>query len=197
MNYKEIDAALAALEQNSALLEETYVENGGEVTEETELLEEENEYLSVLLTTEGMDTLGRYMKRKEDEKARIKAEIDCLTRQMRAAERTMDNIKFKANLILMKTGKEKVKGSLYSFTPYTSETTSVDKNVLKDMFQEKVETILRSTGAIPEDVTITLGASASALSEGAELPAYFVKTYKPTCKFIKPRANKELKAKEA
>ena len=39
MDYKELQDILSTLEYTSYKLEETYVENEGEVTEETELME--------------------------------------------------------------------------------------------------------------------------------------------------------------
>ena len=64
MNNNEIKAALAALSETMFLLEEEYMENGGEVTEYTATMEANIERLKILLTTEGVDSLGRWMKSK-------------------------------------------------------------------------------------------------------------------------------------
>ena len=58
MDYKELQDILSTLEYTSYKLEETYVENEGEVTEETELMEGEITAMKTLLNTEGVDLLG-------------------------------------------------------------------------------------------------------------------------------------------
>ena len=49
MNNKDINAVLAALNESVFLLEEEYMENGGEVTESTEQQEQYIESLKALL----------------------------------------------------------------------------------------------------------------------------------------------------
>ena len=74
MHYNDIQSAMAALyhanENFNALMEE----NGGELTPEAEDLESVKNALADLLTGEGIDSLGRWLKSKEDEKAMYKAE---------------------------------------------------------------------------------------------------------------------------
>ena len=65
MNNKDINAALAALNEGMCLLEEEYIENGGEVTETTEAMEAQIESIRTLLEGEGIDSLGRWLKTKE------------------------------------------------------------------------------------------------------------------------------------
>ena len=50
MDYKEMNQVLADLDQAMVTLEETYIENEGEVTEETEQLEVQISGLKELLT---------------------------------------------------------------------------------------------------------------------------------------------------
>lgn len=190
MDYKELQDILSTLEYTSYKLEETYVENEGEVTEETELMEGEITAMKTLLNTEGVDLLGRWLKGKEDRKKALKAEKDYLTRQMEAIDKTIEFIKTKMNEVMTATGQEKIKGSLgYSFALSTSTKTEVDKEMLKEYYQEAVNEALKDI--LPADVSVTLTASVSKLEEGAELPDYYSRTETPTIRFTKPRAKKE------
>jgi hypothetical protein len=193
MNNNDIKSALAELSTTMFLLEEEYMENGGEVTEYTATMEANIERLKVLLTTEGVDSLGRWLKSQEDRNKTLKAERDSINRQIKSCENTIDYIKTMVNRVLGMTEQEKVKGTLYSFTTTTSETTSVDKEILNKKFFEAVEKKLRGgkRPVIPVDVTITLGASIKNVPEGAEIPAYYIHSSKPSVKFTKPRASKE------
>lgn len=193
MNNNDIKSALAELSTTMFLLEEEYMENGGEVTEYTATMEANIERLKVLLTTEGVDSLGRWLKSQEDRNKTLKAERDSINRQIKSCENTIDYIKTMVNRVLGMTEQEKVKGTLYSFTITTSETTSVDKEILNKKFFEAVEKKLRGgkKPVIPVDVTITLGASIKNVPEGAEIPAYYIHSSKPSVKFTKPRASKE------
>ena len=192
MDYKEMNQVLADLDQAMVTLEETYIENEGEVTEETEQMEAQISGLKELLTGEGIDLLGGWLKAKEDRKKSLKAEKDYITRQMSAIDETIDFIKTKVNQILVATGQEKVKGSRgYSFAATTSTKTEVNKDVLKDLFQEAVNEAVADI--LPPDVTITLGASVSKLPNDPDLilPAWYTQTEKPSVRFTKPRASKE------
>ena len=190
MTYNEFKDALAQLDWASYHLEETYCENEGEVTEETEKMETEIEALKQLLNTDGVDYLGRWLKGKEDRKKALKAEKDYVTRQIEAVDNTIAFIKAKITELMKATGCDKVKGGLgYSFATSVSTKTEVNKDLLKELYQDKVEKAL--WGIIPEDVTVTLGASVSRLDEDSELPAYYNRTETPTVRFTKPRASKE------
>ena len=116
MDYKELQDILSTLEYTSYKLEETYVENEGEVTEETELMEGEITAMKTLLNTEGVDLLGRWLKGKEDRKKALKAEKDYLTRQMEAIDKTIEFIKSQMFKVMVATGQEKIKGDLGSTT---------------------------------------------------------------------------------
>lgn len=190
MDYKELQDILSTLEFTSYKLEETYVENEGEVTEETELMEGEITAMKTLLNTEGVDLLGRWLKGKEDRKKALKAEKDYLTRQMEAIDKTIEFIKTKMNEVMTATGQEKIKGSLgYSFALSTSTKTEVDKELLNTYYLSKVQEAVKDI--IPADVTITLGASVSKLEDGDLLPDYYKVKETPTIRFTKPRAKKE------
>ena len=192
MDYKEMNQVLANLDQAISTLEETYIENEGEVTEETERMEAEISGLQELLSTEGIDLLGGWLKAKEDKKKSLKAEKDYIARQMAAIDETIDFIKTKVNQILVATGQEKVKGARgYSFAATISSKTEVNKDVLKDIFQDEVNEAVKDI--LPPDVTITLGASVSKLPDDPDfiLPPWYNRTEKPSVRFTKPRASKE------
>lgn len=194
MDYKEMNQILATLDQATLALEETYMENEGEITEETEQMEQEISGLQELLTTEGIDLLGGWLKAKEDKKKSLKAEKDYITRQMAAIDETIEFIKTKVNQVLVATGQEKVKGDRgYSFAATTSVKTEVDKDVLKALYADKVEEAIRSAH-VPAYVGVSLTASTTkakelGLQEGDE--EIFVTTEKPSVRFTKPRASKE------
>lgn len=191
MDYKEIQDLLSALDYASYKLETLYVENEGEVTEETELLEGQVSAMRALLNGEGVDSLGRWLKGKEDKKKAIKAEKDYLTRQMEAIDKTISFIKAKINEVMTATGCEKVKGELgYSFATTVSKTTEVDKALLNEWYYKDIDQALVELG-VPDWVTITLGAKVSDVPEDEELPACFKVTETPTVRFTKPRATKE------
>lgn len=194
MDYKELNQVLADLDQAIANLETLYIEGEGEITEETEQKEQEICGLQDLLTHDGIDLLGGWLKSKEDRKKALKAEKDYITRQMAALDQTIDFIKGKVNEVLIATGQEKVKGDRgYSFAASINTKTEVDKDILKEHYADKVEHAIRKAG-IPEYVGVSLTASSTKASElgvqeGDE--GIFVTTSTPSVRFIKPMASKE------
>lgn len=194
MDYKEMNQVLADLDQAMVTLEETYIENEGEVTEETEQMEAQISGLKELLTGEGIDLLGGWLKAKEDRKKSLKAEKDYITRQMAAIDETIEFIKTKVNQILVATGQEKVKGARgYSFAATISSKTEVDKDVLKRCYGDLVEDAIRKAG-VPAYIGVSLTASSTkAKEEGVQDgdEEIFVTTEKPSVRFTKPRASKE------
>lgn len=194
MDYKELNQALATLDQATIALEETYMENEGEITEETEQMEQEISGLQELLTTEGIDLLGGWLKAKEDKKKSLKAEKDYITRQMDAIDETIDFIKDKVTEVMKATGQEKIKGDRgYSFTATHSVKTDVDKDVLKALYADKVEEAIRAAH-IPAYVVVSLTASSTKANELGVLEGdeeIFSTTEKDTVTFRKPKASKE------
>lgn len=193
MNNTEIRDALYKLQQMEFLLDEEYENNGGEVTDFTEQQEESIAALRELLTTEGVDSLGRWLKSKEDEIKTLKAEKDAVTRKINAVNNTIDYIKTQVNLLMTKTGVEKVKGTFYSFAPTTSVKTEVDKELLKALYEDKVKSALVDA-MIPAYIGFTLTASATKAKEygvRAEDAGLFTETSSPSVRFTKPRATKE------
>ena len=194
MDYKELNQALATIDQATIALEETYMENEGEITEETEQMEQEISGLQELLTTEGIDLLGGWLKAKEDKKKSLKAEKDYITRQISAIDETIDFIKDKVTEVMKATGQEKIKGDRgYSFTATHSVKTDVDKDVLKALYADKVEEAIRAAH-IPAYVGVSLTASSTKANELGVLEGdeeIFSTTEKDTVTFRKPKASKE------
>ena len=194
MDYKEMNQVLATLDQATIALEETYMENEGEITEETEQMEQEISGLQELLTTEGIDLLGGWLKAKEDKKKSLKAEKDYITRQMAAIDETIAFIKDKVTEVMKATGQEKIKGDRgYSFTTTHSVKTDVDKDILKALYADKVEEAIRAAH-IPAYVGVSLTASSTKANELGVLEGdeeIFSTTEKDTVTFRKPKAIKE------
>lgn len=194
MDYKELNQVLATLDQATIALEETYMENEGEITEETKHMEQEISGLQELLTTEGIDLLGGWLKAKEDKKKSLKAEKDYITRQISAIDETIDFIKDKVTEVMKATGQDKIKGDRgYSFTATHSVKTDVDKDVLKALYADKVEEAIRAAH-IPAYVGVSLTASSTKANELGVLEGdeeIFSTTEKDTVTFRKPKASKE------
>ena len=194
MDYKEMNQILAELDQAINSLEELYIEGGGEITEETEQMEEHISGLKELLTKDGIDLLGAWLKAKEDRKKSLKAERDYITRQMAAIDETIEFIKGKVNQILVATGQEKIKGDRgYSFAATTSVKTEVDKDVLKTIYADRIEEAIRNAH-IPAYVGVTLTASSTKAAEFGVVEGdeeIFHTTETPSVRFTKPRASKE------
>lgn len=196
MNNKEINSLIESLNASMWAFENYMVENDGVCDEASDQMEEQIGILKELLTTEGIDSLGRWLKAKEDEIKSLKAEKDYITRKINAATGTIDYIKTQMNKILTAAQMQEIKGANgYKFQVTTSIKTEVDKEILKELFLDKVEKKLRGgkNPVIPADVTFSLGASVSLVPEGAVLPSYYKRTSSPSCKFTKPRASKEAK----
>ena len=194
MDYKEMNQVLADLNQAMVTLEETYIENEGEVTEETEQMEAQISGLKELLTHDGIDLLGGWLKAKEDKKKSLKAEKDYITRQVAAIDETIEFIKDKITEVMKMTGQEKIKGDRgYSFTASHSVKTEVDKDVLKALYADKVEEAIRAAG-VPDYVGVSLTASCSKVGDDGLSACdenLFVTTEKDTVTFRKPKASKE------
>lgn len=194
MDYKELNQVLANLDQAMVTLEDLYIENEGEVTEQTEQMEHEISGLQELLTKDGIDLLGGWLKAKEDKKKSLKAEKDYITRQIAAIDETIEFIKTKINQVMEATGQEKIKGDRgYSFAATISTKTEVDKDLLKVIYADKVEEAIRAAH-VPAYIGVSLTASSTKASELGVVEGdegIFVTTEKPSVRFTKPRASKE------
>lgn len=194
MDYKELQQALSQLEEVMNNLEELYIVNEGECTEESERMEVEVDTLKELLSGDGIDMLGRWLKSKEDRKKALKAEKDYITRQMASIDNGIEYIKSMINKVMVATGLEKVKGDRgYSFATTTSTKTDINKDVLKALYADKVEEAIRSAH-IPAYVGVTLTASSTKATELGVVEGdedIFVTMSKPSVRFGKPKANTE------
>lgn len=194
MDYKELQQALSQLEEVMNNLEELYILNEGECTEESERMEVEVDTLKELLSGDGIDMLGRWLKSKEDKKKSLKAEKDYLTRQMASIDKGIEYIKSMINKVMVTTGLEKVKGDRgYSFATTTSTKTDINKDVLKALYADKVEEAIRSAH-IPAYVGVSLTASSTKATELGVVEGdedIFVTMSKPSVRFGKPKANTE------
>lgn len=194
MNNKEINSLIESLNASMWAFENYMVENDGVCDEASDQMEEQIGILKELLTTEGIDSLGRWLKAKEDEIKSLKAEKDYITRKINAATGTIDYIKTQMNKILTAAQMQEIKGANgYKFQVTTSTKTEVDKDVLKALYADKVEEAIRAAH-VPAYVGVTLTASSTKAAdlgvvEGDE--EIFVTTEKPTIRFTKPRAGKE------
>ena len=189
-----MNQVLANLDRAMHTLEDLYIEGEGEITEETEELEAQISSLKVLLSGEGIDLLGGWLKAKEDKKKSLKAERDYITRQMNAIDETIEFIKTKVNQVMVATGQEKIKGDRgYSFATTISTKTEIDKDVLKALYADKVEEAIRAAH-VPAYVGVSLTASATKANELGILEGdeeIFSTTEKDTVTFRKPKASKE------
>ena len=194
MDYKELQQALSQLEEVMNNLEELYILNEGECTEESDKMEVEVDTLKGLLSKDGIDMLGRWLKSKEDRKKSLKAEKDYITRQMTSIDKGIEYIKSMINKVMVATGQEKVKGDRgYSFATTISTKTDINKDVLKALYADKVEEAIRSAH-IPAYVGVSLTASSTKATELGIVEGdedIFVTMSKPSVRFGKPKANTE------
>lgn len=193
MNNIEIREAISKLQEMEYYLEEEYQNNGGEITDYTESQESAIAALRELLTTEGVDSLGRWLKAKEDQIKALKAEKDSVTRKISKVNDTIDYIKEQINMVMTQTGMDKVKGTFYSFTPTTSVKTEIDKEMLKAFYEQRVKDAMIQAH-IPVYIGVTLTASATKAKEFGVLEddrEMFQEKSTPSVRFVKPRAVKE------
>lgn len=194
MNNKEINSLIESLNASMWAFENYMVENDGVCDEASDQMEERIGILKELLTTEGIDSLGRWLKAKEDEIKSLKAEKDYITRKINAATGTIDYIKTQMNKILTAAQMEEIKGANgYKFQVTTSTKTEVDKDILKTIYADRIEEAIRAAH-IPAYVDVTLTASSTKAAEFGIVEGdeeIFHTTEKPSVRFTKPRASKE------
>lgn len=197
MKAKEVQEITERLREEKWRLQRELEENGGEVTEAVLTRQQTIADLKALLRSpEGVDSLGRLMRSNKDEIDTIKGEMKFLGNQVKQIEGYNEWLLEVANEAMEEMDEDKVKGALgYSFTRHTSVTTEVDKAMLKELFYEKAIEAIRKTD-IPQDVTITLSASVSALPEGAELPEWYNVSSVGRATLRMPRKPKEPKKDE-
>lgn len=193
MNNKEINSMIETLNVTMWTFEDYMMENEGICDETSDQMEEQIAVIKELLTTEGVDSLGRWLKAKEDEIKTLKAEKDSVNRKISAVNNTIDYIKTQINKVMVQTGTEMVKGTFYSFKPTTSVKTEVNKELLKAIYEDKVKDAL-IMAHIPCYVGVSLTASATKAKEFGVVEGdeeLFNETSTPSVRFTKPRASKK------
>lgn len=190
MNYQDIQSALAALYHTTNNFNEMMEETGGEYTPEAEELEGVKNALEDLLSTEGVDSLGRWLKAKEDEKATYKAEKAACDRRIKSVDKTIDFIKTEIGRVLRATGQEKVKGVFYTFKQATSTKTSFDAEALDEKYLDLVTEAARAAG-LPGSVDVALKTTATRLAADENLASLVSVDETETSSYIKPKKEKE------
>ena len=186
--YKDVREAVYRLKHIQFLLNNTCEENGGEVTEETMELEEMKETVLFILENGGIDKLARLLNSVKADIDQYKAEQDFIKRQQKKSEDFQEDILECINVAMEQLGEEKIKSSFgYSFSQHVASSTKPDTKLIKELFYEDVERVIREAGVCPEHITFTLSASSSKLKEGEEMPDYFTTTSRARATFRKPR----------
>ena len=189
MKYKDIQDALATLNRLSLELEDQYIENEGEVTEETEELEARKAAIEDLLQNDGIDALGRWLKVKEDEVKMWKAEKAAADRKVKSAQNTVDFVKAKIAEVMAVTGMDKAKGSFYSFTKYVSEKSSVNQDEVDRLYLDAATSAAHDAG-LPAYIDVVLKTNTTALKEWGATDLINTDTA-DAVRFTKPRGGKE------
>lgn len=192
MNNKEINNAIAELYRTANTLEELYIENEGEVTEEAAEMEDQVEAIKALLNGDGIDSLGRWLAGKQQEAELLKAEKAAIDRKMKAVGNTIEYIKFQVGQVLRATGCEKAKGLAYSFAQATSTKTTIRQEEIEKDWLEVANRLAHSTG-MPDCITIQLKTTTTGLKEWAvshkgQGLGYLEENTTDTIRFTKPRA---------
>ena len=195
MNYQEIQEALGTLARLSEELENQYIENEGEVTPEAEALEEQKAAVAGLLEGDGIDSLGRWLKAKEDEMKTWKAEKDAAARKVKSVQNTIDFIKAIISEVMKAVGTDKVKGSYYGFTAYVSEKNTVNMDELNERWLGIAEKGAREMG-LPGYIDVELKTSVSKIQDWAPTHdgqgvAFLETATADAVRFTKPRAGKD------
>lgn len=190
MKYTEIMEAVADLGRVTFDLETAFEENGGELNDDTYALQLTQEALQTLLKTDGIDSLGRWLKAKQDEIATAKAEKAAADRRIKALQNTEDFIKREILSVMNYTHTEEAKGSFYKFTIYESKKTSVNIAALEDEYLAKVRAAARAAG-LPECIDIQLKTTTGNLEAAGDMERFIDRETGDAIKFTKPRAAKE------
>ena len=195
MDYKTIQDSLATLARLSEELENEYIENEGEVTPEAEAMEEQKAAVAGLLQGDGIDSLGRWLKAKEDEIKTWKAEKDAATRKVKSVQNTIDFIKAVISEVMKAVGTDKVKGNYYGFTSNVSEKNTVDMDELNERWLGIAEKGAREMG-LPGYIDVELKTSVTKIQDWAPTHdgqgvAFLETATADAVRFTKPRASKE------
>lgn len=190
MTIREINELIEGIRRSSCELEDIYIENEGEVTEDAVRTEAVIDRLKELLAGEGIDALGRWLKAKEDELAAAKAEARVARLRVKSVENTVAYIKGRVGDALDALGEEKAKGSYYSFARSVSSKSSVDIEEINKAYLAQVDFAARKVG-LPTCIDIVLKTTTTALNEAGLGEHYIIVDEAPAVRFGKPRKDKE------
>ena len=191
MTIAEIHEALAVLTETAQALEAEYIESGGVMTEQTEAMQARLAAEKELLTSQGVDELGRWLKAKQDQIAAAKAEVAAAQARVKSLQQTEDYIKSEVAYLLAVIGMEEAKGTYYSFSRYQSRSTSVQQEKLDEAYLAIVTAAARKAG-LPDCIDVALKTTTSRLKEaGDKFSDMWLESVSPSVKFSKPRAVKE------
>ena len=186
MEYREIKNLLDQLSELKDRREDALIDNGGEITEDVLNIEKEIEGIVLKLLDDGIDDLGRWLYYLQSKEEMLKAEAASISAKRKANVASMDFILAMIDLILIKTERKKVKGTLYSFTEQISTTVSSDDEAIKNEYLQIAEKAIRDAG-VPDYIKLSISGNVTAAKSLEEMPRFFRVTSKPRAKFTKPR----------
>lgn len=190
MKPSEINEKLYRLSWLRDQLEAMYMENEGEVTEETEQIEEEIGIIQSLLDEEP-DELGRYLVSLEDSVARFKAEENAIAARRKRLESYMEFVRATARkLVVAQEGRTEIKGQLYKFKATKSVKTKPNADAINEEYLEPIKKALEPLG-LPTWLIVDIDASVTiAKGEGPLEERFFTVTESEALSFTKPRKTK-------
>lgn len=189
MTSREINTLLQDLSALCNALEWAFVEGGGEVTEETASYEEAIKDVKELLMNDGVDSLGRWLKTKQDERVTLEEEKAKIDRMMKANDRTVEHILSTIDAVMNACGMDQAKGMLYSFKRSTSTTHTANTDLIDQRYAEKVSEAAKAAG-LPAWLRVKISPSYKLVPEGVETDE-FITTITPTIRFNKPKKIKK------
>ena len=189
MTSKEINEKIHEISEMSMALEEAFIENGGEMTDETDEMDGYVSVLKDLLMNDGVDSLGRWLKSKEDQKAALKDEKAKIDRMIKATDRSIEYIKNLIDAVLFACKTDKAQGLLYSFTRTISTTHTADTDLIEERYADKVNEIAEEAG-LPVWLKVKVIPSWSLVPKDVETDE-FITNFTHTVTFRKPAKTKE------
>lgn len=197
MNHSKLQEALRTLDRLKEQLDAELTESEGEVTEQIVTDLEAKEALKELLTKEGIDYLGGWLKAVEDEKEAHKIEKVYVERRLKNCEWTIDHIRSLMNETLVAAELTEAAGAYgYKFKVGTKTETTVNKTIINERYRDVIYEAAHTAG-VPADITISLDASISKVAEGDAIPDYYTRTVTGRAGFTKPRKPSTKKKDEA
>lgn len=194
LKYKDIREACHKLKAIQWSLDNEYEENGGEVTESTMEKEEMIDTIRYMLENGGTTELARLMSSVKSEIERYDDEMKFLKRKQARKENFQEDILECINIALRVMKEDKVKDDLgYSFAQHVKSSTKPDTKLIRELFYDDVERVIRESGVCPDHITFTLSAACTLLKPGEDMPDYFVTTSRDRATFRAPRKTQKSK----